>query len=50
MPYHYFLMSLGLPVQAAKTVTEVNKPIEKQYCDTIVNFLLRLACHVSTTV
>ena len=27
--------------------TDVSKPIEKQYCDAVVNFLLRIACQVN---
>ncbi|CAH1788418.1 unnamed protein product [Owenia fusiformis] len=33
--------------------TDVTKPIDKQYCDAVVNFLLRIACQVneaSTTI
>jgi transformation/transcription domain-associated protein len=29
-----------------KMTTEVNKPIDKNHCDAIANFLLRLACQV----
>lgn len=34
-------------LQSNKSVTE-NKPIEKNYCDAVVNFLLRIACQVQT--
>ena len=26
--------------------TEADRPIDKQYCDAVVNFLLRIACQV----
>jgi len=35
-----------LVVQMSKPPADVNKPIDKQYCDTVVNFLLRIACQV----
>lgn len=38
---HFFFL------QSNKSVTE-NKPIEKNYCDAVVNFLLRIACQVET--
>ena len=31
--------------QSNKSITE-GKPIEKNYCDAVVNFLLRIACQV----
>ncbi|XP_064648217.1 transformation/transcription domain-associated protein-like isoform X2 [Lineus longissimus] len=31
---------------SVRSTTDANKPLEKQYCDTIVNFLLRIACQV----
>lgn len=30
-----------------RNATDVNKPIDKQYCDAVVNFLLRIACQVN---
>ncbi|XP_065923524.1 transformation/transcription domain-associated protein isoform X7 [Magallana gigas] len=38
--------SSGAPSESNKSVTE-NKPIEKNYCDAVVNFLLRIACQVN---
>jgi len=32
----------------SKPPVDVSKPIDKQYCDTVVNFLLRIACQVFT--
>lgn len=32
--------------QTLRNATDVNKPIDKQYCDAVVNFLLRIACQV----
>jgi len=30
----------------SKPPADVSKPIDKQYCDTVVNFLLKIACQV----
>ncbi|XP_053373271.1 transformation/transcription domain-associated protein-like isoform X1 [Mercenaria mercenaria] len=38
--------AVGSPDPATKSI-ESSKPIEKQYCDAVVNFLLRIACQVS---
>ncbi|XP_041366452.1 transformation/transcription domain-associated protein-like [Gigantopelta aegis] len=32
---------------SGRSQTDVNKPIEKQFCDAVVNFLLRIACQVN---
>ena len=37
--------AVGSPDPATKS-TESSKPIEKSYCDAVVNFLLRIACQV----
>jgi transformation/transcription domain-associated protein len=37
--------AVGSPDPATKS-TESTKPIEKSYCDAVVNFLLRIACQV----
>ena len=34
--------------QVSKPPADASKPIDKQYCDTVVNFLLRIACQVVT--
>ncbi|XP_074658755.1 transformation/transcription domain-associated protein-like [Tubulanus polymorphus] len=31
---------------ASRSTAESNKPLDKQYCDAVVNFLLRIACQV----
>lgn len=36
-----------VPVAAVKSEPEMNKPIGRVYTDTVLNFLLRLACQVS---
>ena len=33
-------------VMSGAARTDVSKPIDKQYCDAVVNFLLRIACQV----
>lgn len=33
------------PLQAVKTEPGMSKPIERAFADTVINFLLRLACH-----
>lgn len=40
--------AVGSPEPQTKlSALDANKPIEKQYCDAVVNFLLRIACQVS---
>lgn len=33
-------------VQSGKSQSDTNRPIDKQHCDAVVNFLLRIACQV----
>ncbi|XP_052224459.1 transformation/transcription domain-associated protein-like isoform X9 [Dreissena polymorpha] len=42
----YLSGSVGSPEPQPRS-PESSKPIEKQYCDAVVNFLLRIACQVS---
>ena len=44
----YSTGAVGSPDPGVKASVESTKPIEKQYCDTVVNFLLRIACQVAT--
>lgn len=37
-----------LPVPVVKIEPGVNKPIDRAHTDTVLNFLLRLACQVSS--
>lgn len=37
----------SLTATPTTTTDDTNRPVEKQHVDTIVNFLLRLACHVN---
>uniref|UniRef100_A0A0L8IF18 Non-specific serine/threonine protein kinase n=1 Tax=Octopus bimaculoides TaxID=37653 RepID=A0A0L8IF18_OCTBM len=41
------LQRLGFTQNSLRNQTDVNKPIDKQYCDSVVNFLLRIACQVT---
>ena len=34
-------------VMSGAARTDASKPIDKQYCDAVVNFLLRIACQVT---
>ena len=38
--------AVGSPDSQGSRTTEVGKPIEKMYCDAVVNFLLKIACQV----
>ncbi|XP_052826902.1 transformation/transcription domain-associated protein [Octopus bimaculoides] len=42
----FFLVSSQY-FESLRNQTDVNKPIDKQYCDSVVNFLLRIACQVT---
>ena len=37
-------------LQTPSRQSETSKPIDKQYCDAVVNFLLRIACHVGSHI
>ncbi|XP_037947653.1 transcription-associated protein 1 isoform X2 [Teleopsis dalmanni] len=37
----------GVPTSAVVKTEEVSRSIEKLHCDTVLNFLVRLACHVN---
>ena len=37
-------------VASGSARTDASKPIDKQYCDAVVNFLLRIACQVNFLV
>ncbi|KAK7109588.1 transformation/transcription domain-associated protein-like isoform X2 [Littorina saxatilis] len=39
--------STGAGSDSGRSLPDVNKPIEKQYCEAVVNFLLRMACQVN---
>uniref|UniRef100_A0ABM0MIW8 Transformation/transcription domain-associated protein-like n=1 Tax=Saccoglossus kowalevskii TaxID=10224 RepID=A0ABM0MIW8_SACKO len=44
------IASTSTPQQVPRSISsEQNKPIEKQYADAVVNFLLRIACQVNET-
>ncbi|XP_076468689.1 transformation/transcription domain-associated protein-like isoform X2 [Babylonia areolata] len=36
--------STGAGSESGRSVSDMNKPIEKQHCEAVVNFLLRMAC------
>ena len=38
--------AVGSPDSQGSRTSESNKPIEKMYCDAVVNFLLKIACQV----
>ena len=38
--------AVGSPDSQGSKTAESNKPIEKLYCDAVVNFLLKIACQV----
>lgn len=38
----------AVPAKVVKVDPDVNKPIDQQYADSIINFLARLACQVCT--
>ena len=42
--------AVGSPDSQGSKTTESNKPIEKLYCDAVVNFLLKIACQVSRMI
>lgn len=40
----------NMPVPVVKTEPGMNKPIDRAHTDTVLNFLLRLACQVSSSI
>ena len=52
MLLHVVLLNLQSPRSStggstSGVTTDANRPIDKQYCDAVVNFLLRIACQVN---